>query len=645
MTSNDPDLAGVVEAIADGRDVDWSAVRKAKGAAPDDLDELAVIAALAAVHRQQIGPSTPSTGPDAGPPTRSSPDLAHAAPWGPLLLLEEVADGAFGRVYRAWDPKLDHEVALKRLRLPAHTPQSQAAVIVREGQLLARVRHENVVTVHGACEVDGEVGIWMDFVHGKTLDVIVHEAGPMSAQEATIIGDSLCRALAAVHHAGLLHRDIKATNVMREAGGRIVMLDFGAGTEMHSELGGLRMIGTPVYMAPELFDRGAPTAASDIYSLGVVLFYLVTGSYPVPGRSLAEIRASHQAGRRRLLSDVRPDLPQRFVKVIECALAPSAADRYQSAGAMLRDLTGGEIPAEPVVRTGSALRIVVTAVVSAVLGVMLMGALTSGAFNRVLERSEFAAETPTDWLTMGARSTVGAIVLFTLVALVITIAVAVWRVACRASKMVRAVEKFVRGQLSRGATALRLHDASELASWLLVLSTMLLVWAYFRFSGMLDAVTSTASTAPSGILALLSHEMADYQVQYRQALEGLVIFQSVAWVALFRLAARWRQKIAVGYIVAASAAIVLTVASLTVPYRLIFHSQFRAAEWQGNDCYVTGENSSDILLFCPDLAPPRNRVVQKPTDAVHRLDRIELIFSRFAPTNTPRPSQPASEPR
>ena len=77
----------------------------------------------------------------------------------------------------------------------------------------------------------------------------------------------------------------------------------------------------------------------------------------------------------------------------------------------------------------------------------------------------------------------------------------------------------------------------------------------------------------------------------------------------------------------------------------ILPCEFRAAEWQGNDCYITGENSGDILLFCPDLAPPRNRVVQKPTDTVRRLDRIESIFSRFAPATTPRPSQTASDPR
>src|SRR5204863_261297 len=116
---------------------------------------------------------------------------------------------------------------------------------------------------------------------------------------------------------------VKASNAMREAGGRIVMLDFGTGGEIDVESGARRLKGTPAYMAPELFDGAGATVRSDIYSLGVLLFFLVTGSHPVPGRSLAEIRASHVAGRRRLLSDLRPDLPPHFVKIVECALAPA----------------------------------------------------------------------------------------------------------------------------------------------------------------------------------------------------------------------------------------------------------------------------------------------------------------------------------
>ena len=123
--------------------------------------------------------------------------------WGPLILRERVGAGAFGEVYRAWDPALRHEVALKRLRLPDNALPSFRAAVLREGQLLARVKHPNVVVVHGACQVAGEIGIWTEFLHGKTLEQVVKDEGSMSAPEATVVGDCLCRAVAAVHAAGL----------------------------------------------------------------------------------------------------------------------------------------------------------------------------------------------------------------------------------------------------------------------------------------------------------------------------------------------------------------------------------------------------------------------------------------------------------
>jgi TolB-like protein/tetratricopeptide (TPR) repeat protein len=190
--------------------------------------------------------------------------------------------------------------------------------------------------VYGACEIDGEVGIWMEFVRGKTLEHLVRDGGRMSAEEACVVGETLCRALAAVHQKGLLHRDVKASNVMRDADGRIVLLDFGTGTEIVRDGGEFaeRVTGTPRYMAPELFGTAAASVQSDIYGLGVLLFYLVSGSYPVSGDSLAALRRAHTTGTRALLSDLRPDLPDAFLRVIERATAPHPGARYVTAGAM-----------------------------------------------------------------------------------------------------------------------------------------------------------------------------------------------------------------------------------------------------------------------------------------------------------------------
>jgi TolB-like protein/Tfp pilus assembly protein PilF len=202
-----------------------------------------------------------------------------------------------------------------------------------------------VVTIHGADVFDGRAGIWMEFVAGRTLKAIVAEQGPFGPSEAAVIGRDLCRALAAVHHRGFVHRDVKAQNVMREAGGRTVLMDFGAG-EAATPAGGpagessVVLRGSPAYLAPEVLAGGPPTVQSDLYGLGVLLYFLVSGDYPVVAANLAELRERHEKNVRRRLRDVRPDLPEAFIQVVDAATAPDPAARPQTAGAMEALLEG-----------------------------------------------------------------------------------------------------------------------------------------------------------------------------------------------------------------------------------------------------------------------------------------------------------------
>src|SRR5262245_48789425 len=197
--------------------------------------------------------------------------------WGPLEIRRTIGHGRFGTVHVAWDPSLEREVALKILR-----SADQSAAVIREARLLARVRHPNVVTVYGVDQHDNAVGLWMDLIEGLTLRQVLALRGVLGAQEAALIGIDLCRAVAAVHKAGLVHRDIKVHNVMRETGGRIVLMDFGAGEDRSDPSRAIHgSIGTPVYTAPEIFSGAPATIASDVYSVGVVLYHLVTMQYPV----------------------------------------------------------------------------------------------------------------------------------------------------------------------------------------------------------------------------------------------------------------------------------------------------------------------------------------------------------------------------
>jgi serine/threonine-protein kinase len=339
-------LGILASAILDGTPIDWRALDSTDE--PDDeavVQQLKVIAGIAAVHR-----SSESSAVDDAPAAVLDRAAEHPARWGHLQLLERVGTGAFGDVYRAWDTHLEREVALKLLRT-RQTPGdplasvSDAARVVHEGRLLARVRHPNVITVYGAEPRDGSVGIWMEFIRGRTLHQIVQQQGPMGARETAGVGTELCRALAAVHAAGLLHRDVTGRNVMREDGGRLVLMDFGAGHEQgNGARDGKDITGTPLYMAPELFSGGSADRRTDIYALGVLLFHLVTGRFPVTGDSIRELSDAHARGARTRLRDLRADLPAPFVLAVETAIAPDPDHRFRTTGdfeaALERAFTG-----------------------------------------------------------------------------------------------------------------------------------------------------------------------------------------------------------------------------------------------------------------------------------------------------------------
>ncbi len=335
--ANEEALIDLGEAISDGATVDWTAAEsRADGAEARTLvRQLKLIADIVELHRHLNTAAAPTSA-----EVTTTGKAEPSRTWGHLRLLEKVGHGAFGEVYRAWDTRLDREVALKLLHRPASRSGSASAV-VEEGRLLARVHHANVVTVYGAERIDDRVGIWMEFIHGRTLEQLLREHGPYGAREAAIVGIDLCRALAAIHQAGLLHRDIKAHNVMRAEGGRTVLMDFGTGRESGELLiPGADLAGTPLYLAPELYRDGQATAASDLYSLGVLLYHLVTAAYPVAGRNLDEMRSALGRGSQQRLRDARPDLPQRFIEAVEAALSPDPHQRPESAGALEAMLTG-----------------------------------------------------------------------------------------------------------------------------------------------------------------------------------------------------------------------------------------------------------------------------------------------------------------
>jgi eukaryotic-like serine/threonine-protein kinase len=270
----------------------------------------------------------------------------QASTWGNFTLHARVGFGGFGEVYRAWDPNLQREVALKLLLPGAASGEAEYQSLLAEARALASVRHPNVVPVYGIDRQDGRVGFWTDFVRGKTLAELLRLQGRFGSHEAALIGLDVTRALSAVHGAGILHRDIKAENVMREEGGRILLMDFGLSALPNGQT---NVAGTPNYMAPEIFKGGQATVATDVYAVGVLLFYLVAGDYPVRLSGLPALESLARMAKRKALGDLRPDVPESLLRTVSRAIEMDPAKRFASAGelaAALAESLGVSPPTE-----------------------------------------------------------------------------------------------------------------------------------------------------------------------------------------------------------------------------------------------------------------------------------------------------------
>jgi serine/threonine protein kinase len=270
------------------------------------------------------------------------PALREGPPcmWGPLQVLQKIGEGTFSEVFQAIDNRTGREVALKLLKPGPWPSEPIARAILEDSLALAGVRHANVIAVYGVAAHDGRMGIWMERLQGCTLEERLVARGPFVPRDAITVGIHVCRGVAAIHRAGLLHGDIKAQNVLQVDAGRLVLVDVGSGGRRGKSAVVRRpLAGTPLCLAPELFEWQPATERSDIYSIGVLLYHLVTGAYPVTGRTVAELRASHASGRRQRLADCRLRMPGGFVAAVERALAHDPSQRYAGVPALQAALT------------------------------------------------------------------------------------------------------------------------------------------------------------------------------------------------------------------------------------------------------------------------------------------------------------------
>ena len=256
-----------------------------------------------------------------------------STPFGHYQLQELLGRGGMGEVYRAFDTRTDRVVALKVL--PHHLAQDTVFQqrFRRESQAAASLSDPHVVPIHGYGEIDGLLYLDMRLIEGRTLgDILAERKGPIETALAVKVVEQVGTALDAAHQAGLIHRDVKPSNILITPGEFVYLIDFGlartAGEAGMTTAGST--LGTLAYMAPERFDGGQSDPRSDIYALTCVLYECLTGSRPYPADSLEQQIAGHMVSAPPRPSAFAPRLAA-FDDVIAKGMAKKPGQRYQSA--------------------------------------------------------------------------------------------------------------------------------------------------------------------------------------------------------------------------------------------------------------------------------------------------------------------------
>lgn len=252
----------------------------------------------------------------------------------------KLGSGGMSTVYLARDETLDRQVAIKMMHREISEQPDQLERFNQEARSVAKVSHPNVVTVIDAGEDSGRPYIVLEYVEGETLKQRIQRQGRLDAREATAIAVEIGRGLAVAHARRLVHRDIKPQNVLLEKGGRAKLTDFGISRQLEQD--GMtatgRVVGTTDYVSPEQALGKAVDPRSDIYSLGIVLFEMLTGKVPFEAESQVGVAMKHVTEDIPDVQELRPDISAALALTIDRATAKNPDERYPHIGAMVEDL-------------------------------------------------------------------------------------------------------------------------------------------------------------------------------------------------------------------------------------------------------------------------------------------------------------------
>ena len=263
-------------------------------------------------------------------------------------------------MHRGRDLRLGREVAVKVLRQDLARDPSFQVRFRREAQAAASLNHPAIVAVYDTGEDRGASGatpyIVMEYVEGETLRAVLRREGPLSPERAMTLAADICGALDFSHRNGIVHRDVKPGNVMITPQGTVKVMDFGIARAVSDSAATMTstaaVIGTAQYLSPEQARGEGVDARSDVYSMGCLLYELVTGAPPFTGDSPVSVAYQHVREDPRLPSSINPHIPAELDAILLKAMSKNPANRYQSAADMrndlLRALAGQRVEATPV---------------------------------------------------------------------------------------------------------------------------------------------------------------------------------------------------------------------------------------------------------------------------------------------------------
>jgi serine/threonine protein kinase len=270
-------------------------------------------------------------------------------------LLEKLGSGGMADVFRARDLMLDRIVAIKVLRKDYSSNPDFQNYFRMEARSAANLSHPNIVTVHDFGFADNLLFIVMEFIPGKDLKQLIRERGRFSVEAGIPLIIQACAGLGYAHRAGLVHCDVKPHNMLVSPDGRLKVTDFGIARALATITPGERtdvIWGSPLYFAPEQAQGEPPSPASDVYSLGVVMYELLCGTPPFTASSSSELARLHISARPIPIREYIPDIPTALEEIIMKVLSKEPAARYRTADQLGRVLlkfgTQRDAPVPPI---------------------------------------------------------------------------------------------------------------------------------------------------------------------------------------------------------------------------------------------------------------------------------------------------------